>query len=151
MKLHTNKRNSSGQDYPPAHGRSQAPLSDHVLNLAYNALCAGTCLEDLELRRQDEAYHNLLGAERIPDPTTAGDFCRRFQRQHLTALQEAYDVARRKAWPASAWLPDSLDLAAVDRSGLPESRGRQTGKPHSKLQHLRCIRRHASPRKETSH
>lgn len=45
-------------------------------------------MEDLELRRQDEAYLNLLGAERIPDPTTAGDFYRRFQRQHLTALQE---------------------------------------------------------------
>ena len=28
--------------------------SDHVLNLAYNALCDGTCLQDLELRRQDE-------------------------------------------------------------------------------------------------
>ena len=72
--------------------------SDHVLNLAYNALCAGKCLEDLELRRQDEAYLNLLGAERIPDPTTAGDFCRRFQRPHLTALQEAYDVVRQKVW-----------------------------------------------------
>lgn len=72
--------------------------SDHVLNLAYNALCAGTCLEDLELRRQDEAYLNLLGAERIPDPTTAGDFCRRFQPEDLQALQQAYDVARKKAW-----------------------------------------------------
>lgn len=72
--------------------------SDHVLNLAYNALCAGTCLEDLELRRQDEAYLNLLGAERIPDPTTAGDFCRRFQRPHLAALTEAYDVTRKKVW-----------------------------------------------------
>lgn len=72
--------------------------SDHVLNLAYNALCAGRCLEDLELRRQDEAYLNLLGAERVPDPTTAGDFCRRFQRPQLTALQEAYDEARLKVW-----------------------------------------------------
>ena len=27
--------------------------SDHVLNLAYNALCGGTCLEDIELRRND--------------------------------------------------------------------------------------------------
>lgn len=72
--------------------------SDHVLNLAYNALCAGTCLEDLELRRQDEAYLNLLDARRIPDPTTAGDFCRRFRRRHLRALQEAYDEARKKIW-----------------------------------------------------
>jgi hypothetical protein len=72
--------------------------SDHVLNLAYNALCAGTCLEDLELRRQDEAYMNALGAERIPDPTTAGDFCRRFKRSDLEDLQAAIDVARRRAW-----------------------------------------------------
>ena len=72
--------------------------SDHVLNLAYNALCAGTCLEDLELRRQDEAYLNLLGAVRIPDPTTAGDFCRRFGREALVQLQAAFDHARRKIW-----------------------------------------------------
>jgi hypothetical protein len=72
--------------------------SDHVLSLAYNALCAGTCLEDLELRRQDEAYLNLLDAERIPDPTTAGDFCRRFERHHLSALQAAYDEARKQVW-----------------------------------------------------
>lgn len=72
--------------------------SDHVLNLAFNALCGGTCLEDLELRRQDEAYLNLFGAERIPDPTTAGDFCRRFQEPHLDALQSAIDEARLKVW-----------------------------------------------------
>ena len=48
--------------------------SDHVLSLAYNALCEGRCLEDLELRRQDEAYLNLLGATRIPDPDDGGDF-----------------------------------------------------------------------------
>jgi hypothetical protein len=72
--------------------------SDHVLNLAYNALCAGSCLQDLELRRQDEAYLNALGAARIPDPTTAGDYCRRFRREDLTALQAAIDAARRKIW-----------------------------------------------------
>jgi len=72
--------------------------SDHVLNLAYNALCGGTCLEDLELRRQDEAYLNILGAERIPDPTTAGDFCRRFGREALAQLQAAVDEARLKIW-----------------------------------------------------
>ena len=41
-------------------------------------LCGGTCLQDIELRRQDEVYLDALGAQRIPDPTTAGDFCRRF-------------------------------------------------------------------------
>ena len=52
--------------------------SDHVLNIAYNILAGGTCLEHLELRRTDEVYLDALGAQRIPDPTTAGDFCRRF-------------------------------------------------------------------------
>src|SRR4029077_4964248 len=52
--------------------------SDHVLNIAYNALCGGTCIQDIELRRQDEVFLDAIGAQRIPDPTTAGDFCRRF-------------------------------------------------------------------------
>ena len=72
--------------------------SDHVLNVAYNALSGGTCLEDLELRRQDEAYLNALGARRLPDPTTAGDFCRRFGASDIRALLEVFDETRRKVW-----------------------------------------------------
>ena len=53
--------------------------SDHVLNIAYNILSGGTCLEDIELLRNDEVYLDGLGAQRIPDPTTAGDFCRRLE------------------------------------------------------------------------
>jgi len=86
--------------------------SDHVLNLAYNALCGGRCLEDLELRRQDEAYLNLLGAERVPDPTTAGDFCRRFEPYHLIRLQQAFDAARKKVWarqPAAFFAEARID------------------------------------------
>jgi hypothetical protein len=89
--------------------------SDHVLNIAYNALCDGRCLQDLELRRQDEAYLNALGALRIPDPTTAGDFCRRFQQEHLDGLQAAIDESRRKIWasqPASFF-----DRAYIDADG----------------------------------
>lgn len=89
--------------------------SDHVLNLAYNALCDGRCLEDLELRRQDEAYLNLLGAARIPDPTTAGDFCRRFQPGDLQHLQEAYDVARQKVWARQP--PEFFAEARIDADG----------------------------------
>jgi hypothetical protein len=72
--------------------------SDHVLNLAYNALCDGDCLEDLELRRTDEVYLDALGARRIPDPTTAGDFCRRFRPHHIRALQDVYHETRIKVW-----------------------------------------------------
>ena len=52
--------------------------ADHVFNIALNLLAGGSCLDHLELRRTDEAFLNAVGAERIPDPTTAGDFCRRF-------------------------------------------------------------------------
>ena len=48
--------------------------SDHVLNIAYNILCNGECLEDIERLRNDEVYLDAVGADRIPDPTTAGDF-----------------------------------------------------------------------------
>ena len=38
--------------------------SDHVVNIAYNALAGGACLEHLELRRNDEVYLDALGARR---------------------------------------------------------------------------------------
>jgi hypothetical protein len=72
--------------------------SDHVLNIAYNLLAGGTCLEHLELRRQDEAYLDALGARRIPDPTTAGDFCRRFDGWKIHQLMEVINDVRVKVW-----------------------------------------------------
>jgi Transposase DDE domain group 1 len=72
--------------------------SDHVLNIAYNALCGGQRLEDIELRRQDEVYLDALGAQRIPDPTTAGDFCRRFGRSGIESLQRAINESRLRVW-----------------------------------------------------
>lgn len=72
--------------------------SDHVLNIAYNALCGGTCLDDIELRRNDEVFLDALGADRIPDPTTAGDFCRRFSEEAIFELQYAFDEVRLNVW-----------------------------------------------------
>jgi hypothetical protein len=72
--------------------------SDHVLNIAYNVLTGGTTLEDIERLRNDETYMNGLAAERIPDPTTAGDFLRRFEDVWVLALQETINEARRKVW-----------------------------------------------------
>jgi hypothetical protein len=72
--------------------------SDHVLNIAYNLLAGGACLEHLELRRNDEVYLDSLGTRRIPDPTTAGDFCRRFSARDINALQEVFNETRLKVW-----------------------------------------------------
>src|SRR4029077_19149802 len=90
--------------------------SDHVLNIAYNALCDGRCLQDLELRRQDEAYLNMLGALRIPDPTTAGDFFRRFGTHDIEALHDAFDAARRKVWALQG--EDFFAEACIDVDGI---------------------------------
>jgi hypothetical protein len=72
--------------------------SDHVLNIAYNVMCGGRYLEDLETRRYDEGYQVALGATRIPDPTTAADFCRRFRREHIESLMGAVHEARLQVW-----------------------------------------------------
>jgi len=72
--------------------------SDHVLNLAYNLLAGGQRLEDIELRRQDEVFLNGLDAERIPDPTTAGDFTRRFEPKDIHTLEECFNRARLAVW-----------------------------------------------------
>jgi hypothetical protein len=89
--------------------------SDHVLNFAFNALCDATCLEDLELRRQDEVYLDAIGARRIPDPTTAGDFCRRFEPHHVRTLLDVFNETRLKAW---AGQPKTFfDEARVDMDG----------------------------------
>lgn len=72
--------------------------SDHVQNIAYNVLCGGQALEDIELRRNDETYLNALGAVAIPDPTTAGDFCRRFDAGTIDDLQDAINEVRVDAW-----------------------------------------------------
>lgn len=74
--------------------------ADHVLNIAFNLLAGGTCLEHLEDRRCDEAYLNALGAQRIPDPTTAGDFCRRFQTTDILLLMNGFNQIREQVWKA---------------------------------------------------
>lgn len=72
--------------------------SDHVLNLTYNVMCGGTCLEDIERLRHSEAYMNALNAEMIPDPTTAGDFTRRFSEADVIALMESINAVRPELW-----------------------------------------------------
>ena len=79
--------------------------SDHVLNIAYNALCGGRRLQDIEARRCDRVFLDGLGTESLPDPTTAWDFCRRFDAASIIALQKAINRARLKVWRRQ---PDSF-------------------------------------------
>ncbi len=76
--------------------------SDHVLNIAYNILAGGVRLEDIEQRRNDESFLNGLEAARIPDPTTAGDFTRRFEEADILCLQECFNRKRVAVWKVQA-------------------------------------------------
>lgn len=86
--------------------------SDHVLNVAYNAMCGARSLQEIELRRNDEHYLDSLGAERIPDPTTTGDFCRRMNSVAIDVLQDAIDHVRLGVWNAQG--KDFKKLATID-------------------------------------
>jgi hypothetical protein len=72
--------------------------ADHILNIAYNVLCGGQVLNDIEVRRNDEAFLDGLGARTIPDPTTAGDFCRRFDVDQLELLMDIINDVRVGVW-----------------------------------------------------
>lgn len=84
--------------------------ADHVFNIALNLLAGGSCLDHLEVRRTDEAFLNAVGAERIPDPTTAGDFCRRFGMSEILLLSQAFNRVRMRVWQQQ---PDEFFDAAI--------------------------------------
>ena len=89
--------------------------SDHVLNFAMNALCEGTCLQHIERRRNDDVFLNAIGAEAIPDPKTAGDFCRRFTPTTVRKLLDAINTARLNVWKRQS--PDFFDEGILDADG----------------------------------
>ncbi len=89
--------------------------SDHVLNIAFNTLAGGQRIEHIELRRNDEVYLNALGAERIPDPTTAGDFCRRFLESDVMTLMDTINQSRQRVWAQQP--PEFFEEAILDADG----------------------------------
>ena len=84
--------------------------SDHVLSMAYNILAGGQRLEDMELLRQDAAFLDALGASRIPDPTTAGDFTRRFDAKDIGRLMDAINEGRERVWRCQekGWMAEAF-------------------------------------------
>lgn len=72
--------------------------SDHILNIALNLLCGGSTLEDIEIRRNDATFLDAVGARAIPDPTTAGDFVRRFDEDAVWRLMHIINDVRVGVW-----------------------------------------------------
>jgi len=94
--------------------------SDHILNLVYNVFCGGKTFQDIELRRMDEAHLDALGVQAIPGPTTAGDFCRRFEESDIDALQDTINTVRADVWRSQG--PEFFEQVAridVDGSIVP--------------------------------
>lgn len=88
--------------------------SDHVLNIAFNLLCGGSVLEDIEIRRNDTAFLDALGARAIPDPTTAGDYVRRFDEAAVWRLMRAINHVRIGVWQRSGV---ARSTARIDADG----------------------------------
>lgn len=86
------------------------PESEHILALAANAFVGGDYLDDLEALREDVAIQKAIGRRAIPDPTTAGDFCRRFSLGHIFQLNKAlaaiYQEVYKRREPIREWTVD---------------------------------------------
>jgi hypothetical protein len=96
--------------------------SDHVLAQALNLYVGGECLEDQASLQHDTGVLRMLGACRLPDPTTAGDFLRRFdERQHpgaLSGLRSAIDAVQDAVWGKQAGKRRrKRDVAILDLDG----------------------------------
>jgi hypothetical protein len=87
------------------------PESEHILALAANAFIGGDYLDDLEALREDVAIQKAIGRKDIPDPTTAGDFCRRFTLGHILQMNRAFaeierEVYKRRREKTTGWTID---------------------------------------------
>ena len=72
--------------------------SDHVLNFVYNMLSGGEVIHDIKRLQESEGFLRIMGADRIPDPTSAGMFLTRFNRKSLDAFQQSLDRIQDRAW-----------------------------------------------------
>ena len=123
--------------------------SDHVLNLAYNLLAGGSRLEHIEVRRNDEVYLDALGAERIPDPTTAGDFCRRFTEGDVAQLMDIVNEARLRVWGQRSAIEEHLTKRRIG-GGLIEQ-DNESRRLHDLERVRRVRRRHVDSRYARGH
>src|SRR5262245_26208019 len=89
--------------------------SDHILHLCYNILSGGTTLADLDLLRHDDTYLDALGVPTVPDPTTAGDFLRRFQASHVNTLMGVINDKRLLVWRQQP--AEFFDHAIIEADG----------------------------------
>ncbi len=72
--------------------------SDHLFHLLSSMVAGSSCIEDVGRLKEDKVYKKLTGVDKVTDPTTMGDFLRRFGRSDLNDLKEAIWQMRERAW-----------------------------------------------------
>jgi len=62
------------------------------------------------VRRDDGVYLDALGAQRIPDPTTAGDYGRRFREGEVDPWTAIFNKTRLRPWkqPIDVFFDESI-------------------------------------------
>ena len=106
--------------------------SDHVLNIAFNVLCGGTRLQDIESLRNNAAYMDAPGAETIPSPSAAGDFTRRLGEAGVTGLMDGINAVRPQLWRGRGRdLPAPVAYVDVDGTVAPTLGDRKEGMDRS--------------------
>jgi hypothetical protein len=86
------------------------PESEAVGSLVYNTLLGGSCLRDLEVLRGDLGTQELLGAETVLAPTTAGEFLRKFDLGDVHDLQRVNLRLQERVRPQQTAPTCTIDL-----------------------------------------
>jgi hypothetical protein len=91
--------------------RARGYSEGHAIGgLVYNMLLGGTCLSDLEVLRGDGGTQELLGADGILAPTTAGEFLRKFGMGDVQDLQRVILRLQQRVRPQQASPYCTIDL-----------------------------------------
>lgn len=86
------------------------PESEAVSSLVYNTILGGTGLSDLEVLRGDQGTQELLGAETVLAPTTAGEFLRKFDIGDVGDLQRVIGRLQERVRPQQTATTCTIDL-----------------------------------------
>ena len=98
--------------------------SESVLGLAHNMILGGECLSDLNVVRGDPGTQQLLGAERLIAPTTAGEFLRKFDIGDIHDIRRANKRLQERVRPKQ---PASCCTLDMDSSIYEQASKRKQG------------------------
>jgi hypothetical protein len=95
-----------------------------ISGLVYNLVLGGEHLSDLEVLRGDQGTQELLEAEAILAPTTAGEFLRKFDLGDIQDLQRAHLRLQERVRPHQRATTCTIDLdSSIDEQASRQKEG----------------------------